>query len=433
MSAYIASDNIITSLGFSTEENVLMLKEGIVGIKSINDTTFSPNPFWASQINNNQIDLKFEKIEKDKHYTRLEKLAILSISDAISKTNIDVKSKETVFILSTTKGNIDILNSICTETQCLIRKVQFRGLHSEKIVKFTDVNEQIFRKRNEKNGLFVQTLNSESLLEHVKQQLCLWDTAKLLQHYFSFVNTPIVISNACVSGVQAIITGSRLIHSGQYKNVVITGVDVLSKFVVSGFQSFQALGNEPCKPYDKTRNGLNLGEGCGTIILTSDEKSVNETNPIIVGSGFSSNDANHISGPSRTGEGLYLAIKQVLEDKLYTPTGNIDYISAHGTATSYNDEMESISITRAGLEHVPVNSFKGYWGHTLGAAGVIESVAGIYSLKNNILFKSVGFKELGVSNKINIIEKTVEKKLNTFIKIASGFGGCNTCLLFYKA
>lgn len=380
---YIASDNIITSLGFSTEENCVQIKSGVIGLTKIDDISLSPTPFYASRIDFDKVETRFAEIARTAAlYTRLEKLAILSISDALSKTNIDITTENTLFILSTTKGNIDVLQS-----------------------------EQI-------NALG-------------KQSLYLWESARCIKDFFNMSTTPTVISNACISGVLAVIMGSRMIRSGQYKNVVITGVDILSKFVVSGFQSFQALSSHPCRPFDKARDGLNLGEGCGTVILTSDKKFISYTNPILVGGGSSANDANHISGPSRTGEGLYLSIKQIL-DNPFTAIDSIDYISAHGTATLYNDEMESIALTRAGLENVPVNSLKGYWGHTLGAAGVIESIAGIYSLKNDVLFQSVGYDEHGVSQAINLIQKTTEKKLNTCLKMASGFGGCNAGVLFYK-
>lgn len=382
-SVYVVSDNIITSLGFSTEKNLEHIGQGVVGIKSIDDTTLSFTPFFASQINNEQLNIKFEKINHHKHFTRLEKLIILSISDAISKINIDIKNDKTIFIFSTTKGNIDILSS-------------------------------------------------KSVSKFDEQRLNLWAVAKLVQIFFKFANTPIIVSNACISGVLAIIIGSRLIRSGQYENVVVTGADILSKFVISGFHSLQALSSGVCRPFDKLRDGLNLGEGCGTIVMTSNENAVQTTNPIIIENGFSSNDANHISGPSQTGDGLFMVIKQILNKPLSASVSNIDYISAHGTATLYNDEMESIALTRANLGHVPVNSFKGYWGHTLGAAGVIESIAGIYSLSHNNLFQSAGYMSNGVSNKINIIEHTENKKINTCLKIASGFGGCNAGVLFYK-
>ena len=110
----------------------------------------------------------------------------------------------------------------------------------------------------------------------------------------------------------------------------------------------------------------------------------------------------------------------------------MDYISAHGTATPFNDEMESVAITRACLQDIPVNSFKGYWGHTLGAAGVIESIAGAHSLIINQLIRTMGYSEPGTTHPLAIIDTNKEAKLNSCLKIASGFGGCNAALLLYK-
>jgi 3-oxoacyl-[acyl-carrier-protein] synthase-1 len=110
----------------------------------------------------------------------------------------------------------------------------------------------------------------------------------------------------------------------------------------------------------------------------------------------------------------------------------VDFISAHGTATPFNDEMESVALTRADLQDIPVNSFKGYWGHTLGAAGVIESIACAHSLISNQLISTMGFSEPGTTHPLAIIEANREASLNCCLKIASGFGGCNAALLLYK-
>lgn len=226
--------------------------------------------------------------------------------------------------------------------------------------------------------------------------------------------------------------GSRLIQSGQYENVIVAGGDILSGFVVSGFQSFKSLSTTPCKPFDVSRDGLSLGEGFGTMILTSNPQQISGSDKIIVAGSSSSNDANHISGPSRTGEGLYISINNALKEAKSLSVENIDYISAHGTGTVYNDEMESIAISRTGLENVPVNSLKGYWGHTLGAAGIIESIATISSMKENLLYNTKGFKNSGVSKNINIINKLEKANINNCLKIASGFGGCNAGIIFAK-
>lgn len=150
-----------------------------------------------------------------------------------------------------------------------------------------------------------------------------------------------------------------------------------------------------------------------------------------VGGGSSTNDANHISGPSRTGEELALAMKNAMAESGLHPE-DISFISAHGTATPFNDEMESKAITIAGLSGTPVNSFKGFWGHTLGAAGVIESAASIGMLKKGMLIRSAGFETLGVPENINVISSNSMADLTSCLKTASGFGGCNAAIIFNR-
>jgi 3-oxoacyl-[acyl-carrier-protein] synthase I len=205
------------------------------------------------------------------------------------------------------------------------------------------------------------------------------------------------------------------------------GGDLVSKFTVSGFKVLNALSNEPCKPFDQNRKGVNLGEGAATIILSN--KALQNQENIVVKAGFSSNDATHISAPSRVGEGLLKAINKISENN---DLQNIGFISAHGTATLYNDDMESQALERANLNNVPLHSLKGYFGHTLGAAGVIESVMGIASLKHNQTIVSRGFENSGTVQKLNPIKTITHSKLENFLKTSSGFGGCNAAVLFSK-
>jgi 3-oxoacyl-[acyl-carrier-protein] synthase-1 len=114
------------------------------------------------------------------------------------------------------------------------------------------------------------------------------------------------------------------------------------------------------------------------------------------------------------------------------PDTAVDFISAHGTATRYNDDMESIALTRAGLNKVPVNSLKGYYGHTLGAAGVIESVISVETMRNNTLIKTLGCENPGVVEEINVVRETKKQEIKTMLKLASGFGGGNAAVLFEK-
>jgi 3-oxoacyl-[acyl-carrier-protein] synthase-1 len=128
---------------------------------------------------------------------------------------------------------------------------------------------------------------------------------------------------------------------------------------------------------------------------------------------------------------FYVAIRRALREASLDPL-DIDYISAHGTGTDSYDETEAKALARAGLERVPVNSFKGYLGHTLGAAGIIESALAIASMRNNELFGSAGFENLGTSDRINVLTDHTIKKVNHCLKTASGFGGCNVAVIFKK-
>ncbi len=371
---YIVADNIYSPVGNTTDENFERVKQGVSGIKKHNNPALADEDIHVSLFNLNE-NRKYNNLK----YSYFESLLIASVEDSLANCDIEASSKKTVFIVSTTKGNISLLE--------------------------TDADNPNLEKR-----------------------IALHTSAKLVADHFGFVNQPLVVSNACISGIMAILTGMRLIQSGRYENAVVVGADVISKFVLSGFQSFQAISAEPCKPFDENRTGITLGEGAATMILSSNPKYADR---IKVLGGAVSNDANHISAPSRTGKELCEAIERTL-----TMAGlvaeDIDLVSTHGTATSYNDEMEAKAIALAGLETVPANSLKGYYGHTLGAAGLIESIISIRSLKENLILPTLGFDKIGVSSPINICTKLTPMRLKTCLKTASGFGGCNAAVVFSK-
>ena len=253
-------------------------------------------------------------------------------------------------------------------------------------------------------------------------------TREILLSYLGIVHRPVILSNACVSGVMAINLAADYIQSGHYDHVIVLGIDCISDFVVFGFQSLYALSNTPCLPFDAERNGISIGEACGIVILSNQQ---GDGFSVQYCGGASSNDANHISGPSRTGEGLVRAVSKAMK-RTGIAAGEIEFISAHGTGTSYNDEMESIAFDRLGLHKIPLNSLKAYVGHTLGAAGVIEVIISLFSMEKNILFKSIGFSNNGTSKKINVIRENENKNINIVLKTASGFGGTNAALLLKK-
>jgi 3-oxoacyl-[acyl-carrier-protein] synthase-1 len=379
---FIAADNIISPLGFSTEENYTNLKNGLTGIRQHNSPTPPHEPLFIAKIEESLIEEKFLAVAKPGLYTKVEKLLILSISETIQQSGMDVQSNDLFIIISTTKGNIDLLEE-------------------------------------------------ENKNKFPENRVYLWSLANTLQRYFGTVHTPLILSNACISGINALVCASRLIRDGLYKHVLVSGVDLASRFVISGFQSFKAISEQACKPFDKNRDGINLGEGCGTLLLTSDASFVNDTSKIKILGGSISNDANHISGPSRTGDGLYLAISAALKESELSAR-EIDLLNAHGTATIYNDEMESKAFKLARLENTSLNGLKGYFGHTLGAAGTIETIISMKSMIQNEVLPTLGFQETGTPEKVNISNTLVKKEIKYLLKTASGFGGCNGAIILQK-
>ena len=215
-----------------------------------------------------------------------------------------------------------------------------------------------------------------------------------------------------------------MIENGIYRKVIVAGGDLLSHFITSGFLSFRSLSSRPCRPYDSNRDGLNLGEACGAVLLSTEKTP----NSIILSGGAISNDANHISGPSRTGDGLFFAIRQAMQEA-GTALQNISFVNAHGTATVYNDEMESKALTLAHLEQVPTHGLKPYFGHTLGASGIIESIVCMHELKQGILFGTPGYETPGVPMPIPVYATHQHIPMKHCIKTASGFGGCNAAIV----
>lgn len=264
-------------------------------------------------------------------------------------------------------------------------------------------------------------------IDPVPNDAFLGNTALKLQNYIGLSNLPLVVSNACISGVSALIIARELILQGTYDDIIVVGCDTLSQFITEGFASFKSISAKPCKPYDKNRDGLSLGEACGAILITSNKS--NARHPYLyLNGGAITNDANHISGPSRTGDGLYFAIERALKEADMNKN-DIGFINAHGTSTVYNDEMESKAIALAELSDKPINSFKSYIGHTLGASGVVETILCIHELLIKKVYATLGFEELGTSCPMNVSSNHQVFSKSAFLKTASGFGGCNAAIV----
>lgn len=362
--AYIIADNIISPLGETSEENYLSVKAGRSGIRAYEPGTCNIPEGFYAS-------LLFEDFET--LALRSAQKAIANAQKTMGNARLELKGKRTAFILSSTKGNIE-------------------------------------------------------------ENISLADSAQRIANQLGIDAKPIVVCNACISGLSALILGNRLIDSDQYDAAIVCGCDTPRQFILSGFQSLKALSPEPCRPFDMERMGLNLGEAAATLILS---KNPIQGNSWRMGDGFIRNDAFHISTPSKTADGLYLSLQRTLESftkeisstcKQIDMKAHLAFINAHGTATLFNDQMESVAIGRAGLSDLPANAYKSFWGHTMGAAGILETIISMKAIDDDTILGTRGFSELGVSGEMNICAENRPTDKKGFIKMLSGFGGCNATI-----
>lgn len=238
------------------------------------------------------------------------------------------------------------------------------------------------------------------------------------------------VSNACASGLIAIQQGTKLIQRGAADAVFVAGVDHLSAFVMAGFTALKALDPSGCRPFDRERSGLSPGEAGAAILLVRasvlHESTDSGPGPVLILGWGNSNDANHITGPSRDGSGLATAILSALDSAKLAPH-DIDYINAHGTGTPYNDAMESAALrTVFGDSCPPVSGSKGMLGHTLGAAGVVESILCVLAIQERWLPGTPGLAHLDELAPANLVrDPRAAARLNRVLKVNTGFGGVN--------
>lgn len=306
-----------------------------------------------------------------------EELVCRSAGKAIDAAGIDVSDPRSVFILSSTKGAIEQLGKTADE------------------------------------------------------DLYLGRTAQRISVRLGFRTRPVAVCNACISGSAAVILACRLLQSGGYDHAVVCGADCPGRFIISGFQSLNAMSAEACRPFDIERQGMNLGAAAATVVLGSrlspGRRSGGRADERIwqIGHGYIRNDAFHISTPSKTADGLTAALQQTLEE---VGKEDIAFVNAHGTATLFNDQMEAVALRRAGLSDLPVNALKGYIGHTLGAAGIFETILGMKSVDDHTVLGTRGYREAGVSGKVLMTQEHRPTDRHSFLKMLSGFGGCNATL-----
>ncbi len=241
-----------------------------------------------------------------------------------------------------------------------------------------------------------------------------------------------IFSNACASGTNAVGQAFRSLQSGEYDVAVCGGYDTMSEFTFAGFNSLMAVSPTLCRPFDKNRDGLILGEGAGVLILEELEHA-HSRRAAIIGEvkGFGeSSDGYHMTSPDPEGRGAATAITRALED---SGLHSVDYINAHGTGTTLNDAMESRAIARAFgkmATEIPVSSIKPLMGHLLGAAGAVEIIASLFAIGDKMLPPNINFDTPDPDCGLNIVQAPHTKcDINTVLSNSFGFGGCNASII----
>ena len=357
---YLGASSLRTALG-NKRETLDAMRRGVCGLKY--EETFG---MYAGR----------SEVQVVEGCSRFESMIIEQLDNIVAESGISLQSEDVQLVLSTTKGNIDLLAENC---------------------------------------------------DNIAEATYIYTSAEAIARRYGAARRPIVISNACISGVSVFVVARELLQSGKAKHVIVAGGDALSEFITAGFASFKSISSQPCRPYDAERDGLTLGEAAGAVLLTTDEAFAAEGKVRLAG-GAISNDANHISGPSRTGDGLYYAIANAMREAGVTKE-DVGFVNTHGTATRYNDEMESKAVAWAELTDKPLNSLKGYIGHTLGASGVVEAIISAEELKAGYIFGTKGFTSSDTPHALTL--SNAEQQINgrCCVKSASGFGGCNAAIV----
>ena len=364
---FLGAENIISPLGWGIQETFSNAKNAKTGLKELQKPFQGVSTIFAARFEEScfSTDSPIQEFAGECCRGSLEELNL-----------VDQADERWLFVLSTTKGDIDHL----------------------------------------KNGDVVRA-NPAYLMQQLQREL-------------PFASKGEVVSCACISGLSALIYAADKIASGQADHALIVGADLVSEFTTQGFESFFALDSGQCRPFDRERKGLNLGEAAASLVLSRD-KTIFKRDPLRYLGGATGNDANHISGPSRTGEGLFRVVQKALKFGA-KHSADVQFISAHGTGTLFNDEMEAKAFARLGLQDVPLNSLKGYFGHTLGASGLVEIAMTMQSMRMGLLLGTLGCENVDTTTKLNVLTENTAAEVGLALKTASGFGGCNAAVIIEK-
>ncbi len=390
-SVVVTGMGIVSSIGLNLEETLQSLMAGRTGIGKITILdTIHRDEFVLGEIKLTLQELKEQLgVNSLLPWTRTALLGVWAAREAYKSAGLSVDSGKRIGIVSaSTVGGMD-------RSELYYKDFLTEALHSNHI----------------------DTHHAGNSTEMIADDLKIKD----------YLTT---ISTACSSSLNSIMLGARLLQHNLLDAVLVGGTDALSIFTLNGFNTLMILDREHCRPFDASRRGLNLGEGAGFLVLekASDAKNKNIMAQV---SGFANaNDAFHQTASSDNGEGPYLAMKRAI-DKAGLHTDDIDYINVHGTGTDNNDLTEGIAMIRLfGEKLPPFSSTKAFTGHTLGAAGVIESIIAILSMNNSKIFPNINFRNAIEETGLIPVDKLTEHNMNHVLTNSFGFGGNDSSVVF---
>lgn len=384
---------MISAIGNSVAENHQSLRNGMSGIGSVAffESAYACQlPFGEVKLSNQQLKAS-RQLEHVSGYTRTCLLADKAFSEAIADASLtqgQLSSLDTALISASTVGGM-----------CL--------------------TDQLYEDANRKS----------QGSQYLESYGCAAHTLKLSNRYRikGFTDT---INTACSSSANAIMLGARLIRSGRVKRAIVGGVDSLAKYTVNGFNALKILSASPCKPFDLHRDGLNLGEGAGYLVLEAEELTDGKKVYAEVAGFGNANDAHHPSAMSDQATGAIRCMREAISSAGILPS-QIGYINAHGTGTQNNDQVEAFGIGELFGRMPAFSSTKSFTGHTLGAAGALEAIFSILGIFHSELFPSLNITEpITEGDQAPIRSWQNGYKLDYVLSNSFGFGGNCTSLIF---
>ncbi|RZF60139.1 beta-ketoacyl-[acyl-carrier-protein] synthase family protein [Sphingobacterium corticibacterium] len=387
---------VISSIGNTWEENLQALQTGKHGLSRIaNFPTRLQEYIWVGEVKSSNDELADNlELSPPHSFTRTALLGAYAARQALKSANIDdVNQLRTGFLSSTSVGGMDY---------------------------------------TERYG--PTYLTSPEWRRYIPSHPA-GDSSHKIAKYLGIKGLVTTVSTACSSAANAIMMGARLIRSGRLDRVVVGGTDALSKFTINGFHTLMILSDAPCRPFDKHRNGLNLGEGAAYLVLES-QKTVKQQGKNVLAylTGYgNANDAFHQTASSENGEGAFLAMQKALA-VAQLRSQDIDYINVHGTATPNNDLSEGRAMQRIFKNKTPsFSSTKPFTGHTLAAAGAIEAVYSMLALQQDLVFPNLHFDT--PMEEFDMIPQTMVqyRSVSHVLSNSFGFGGNCSSLIFSKA